>query len=232
MDFKSTSANCKANTLTEHKRSSPPSANSAATRPKPSHTAMVSRTSRSSTARVSTRLAAESGQTAPKRRWTRTISAAIVPAVTISLLGIRSLWHSAYILILAFARRKMEGHFNAIYTGMQADCPFPSYTPACGVYSTSSAVVITTASPASPSLLGAAPSFQTTEPGLSLSWAFPSSLPLPSTTPSSQIVELSTPLLTTVVAPSFSTITISTTVTGPFGPPSDHSHGSARVYYY
>ena len=83
-----------------------------------------------------------------------------------------------------------EGHFNTVFSGMQTDCPIPSYTPACGVFSTGGAAATITASPASPSSSSAAPSFQTTEPG--------------------------PPLSTTVAAPSFSTITTSTPVSGSF----------------
>jgi hypothetical protein len=108
-----------------------------------------------------------------------------------------------------------EGHFNTIFTGMQTDCPFPSYTPACGVYSTSGAAATTTAFPAFPSSSSAAPSFQSTEPGPPLSPASPYSSST-SAAPSFQTTEPGPPLSTTVGAPSFSTITTSTPVTGSF----------------
>jgi len=96
-----------------------------------------------------------------------------------------------------------EGHFNAIFTGMQTDCPIPSYTPACGVYSTSSSAPTTTAPPF-PSSSSAAPSFQTTEPGL------PSSLS--SSSPSSAGPSFQT----TEPGPPISTATTLTPITGLF----------------
>lgn len=100
-----------------------------------------------------------------------------------------------------------EGHFNTVFTGMQTDCPIPSYTPACGVYSTSSSALTTTASPASLSSSSSA---------AASSSAAPSPAAASSAAPSFQTTEPGSPLPTTVAAPSPSTITTSTPVTGSF----------------
>jgi len=73
-----------------------------------------------------------------------------------------------------------EGHYNTIFSGMQTDCPIPSYTPACGVYATSGSATATTTAESS-----AAPSLQTTESGppLSTTVAAPSLSTITTSTP-------------------------------------------------